>query len=101
MHGDSSKHHWDVAGQNLDSELESEAGGETHFVYTDVTDYDSVLRLFDTAWKKYGRVDIAISNAGIQEVGNLFDPGLDLDSVKIVSLLSPQTKGLGDGRSNE
>jgi NAD(P)-dependent dehydrogenase (short-subunit alcohol dehydrogenase family) len=56
-------------------------------VQIDVTDYDSVLRLFDTAWKKYGRVDVAISNAGIQEVGNLFDPGLDLESIKIVNSL--------------
>jgi NAD(P)-dependent dehydrogenase (short-subunit alcohol dehydrogenase family) len=53
-------------------------------VKTDVTDYESVLKLFDTAWKKYGKVDIAISNAGIQEVGSLFDPGLGLESVKTV-----------------
>lgn len=52
---------------------------------TDVTDYDSVLKLFDTAWKKYGQIDIAISNAGVQEVGNWFDPGLDLDGVQTVS----------------
>lgn len=82
MHGD-----WDAAGQNLDSELKSKAGGETQFVQTDVTDYNSILRLFDTAWKKYGRLDIAISNAGIQEVGNLFDPGLDLESIKVVGFL--------------
>ena len=55
---------------------------------TDVTDYDSVLKLFDTAWKKYGQIDIAISNAGIQEVGNWFDPALDLDGVLAVSSLS-------------
>lgn len=80
MHGD-----WDASGQNLDVELKAKGdGGETQFVQTDVTDYNSVLRLFDTAWKKYRRVDIAISNAGIQEVGNWFDPGLDLESVKTV-----------------
>lgn len=78
MHGD-----WDEAGSNLDAELKGK--GEIEFVKTDVTDYDSVLKLFDTAWKRYERVDIAISNAGIQEVGNWFDPGLDLESIKTVS----------------
>ncbi len=85
MHGD-----WDAEGQNLDHELEGkgkENGGETEFVQTDVTEYDSILRLFDTAWKKYGRIDIAISNAGVQEQGNLFDPGLDLQSIQKVSSL--------------
>ena len=33
----------------------------------------------------FGRVDIAIMNAGLQEVGNWFDPSLDLESVKAVS----------------
>jgi NAD(P)-dependent dehydrogenase (short-subunit alcohol dehydrogenase family) len=89
VHGD-----WDVTGgQELDVELKKKRdggkAGETEFVQTDVTDYDSLLRLFDTAWKKYGRVDIAISNAGIQEVGKWFDPGLDLESIKTVR---PSTK---------
>ena len=53
---------------------------------TDVTDYDSVLNLFAVAWKKYGRVDIAISNAGIQEIGNWFDPGLNIESLKTVCI---------------
>ncbi|KAH9206364.1 hypothetical protein DL95DRAFT_375393 [Leptodontidium sp. 2 PMI_412] len=57
-------------------------GGETTFVQTDVTDYASVLNLFDTAWKKYGRVDVAISNAGVQEVGGWFEKGLDLEGVR-------------------
>ena len=78
MHGD-----WDEAGSELDADLNgTPAEGEAEFVKTDVTDYDSVLRLFDTAWKKYGRVDIAISNAGIQEAGNWFDPALSLETIK-------------------
>ena len=80
VHGD-----WDTVGKDLDSELNSkDHQGEVLFVHTDVTDYNSVLKLFDTAWKRYGRVDIAISNAGIQEVGNWFDPGLNLESIKLV-----------------
>ncbi|KAG0646832.1 15-hydroxyprostaglandin dehydrogenase [Hyphodiscus hymeniophilus] len=79
VHGD-----WDSTAKNLDFELKTNGHkGETFSVQTDVTDYDSVLNLFDTAWKKYGRVDIAISNAGIQEVGNWFDPDLDLTSIRI------------------
>lgn len=85
VHGD-----WDAAGQNLDAELSSSKEGrrgETTFVQTDVTDYDSVLGLFDAAWKKYARVDVAISNAGIQEAGNWFDPEFNLESIKTVSSL--------------
>ncbi|RDL41768.1 uncharacterized protein BP5553_01747 [Venustampulla echinocandica] len=79
IHGD-----WDAAGgQQLDVALRSSQGvGETTFVETDVTNYESVLNLFQVAWRMYGRVDIAVSNAGIQEIGNLFDPSLCLESVK-------------------
>jgi NAD(P)-dependent dehydrogenase (short-subunit alcohol dehydrogenase family) len=85
VHGD-----WDSeGGRELDVSLSSgSGGGEMQFVRTDVTNYDSVLSLFDVAWKKYSRVDIAVSNAGIQEIGNLFDPGLDLDSIKKVCSLN-------------
>jgi len=52
-------------------------------VITDVTSYDSLLALFDRALKLYGRVDIAISNAGIIEQPGWFEPSTDLDSVRI------------------
>ena len=52
---------------------------------TDVTDYDSVLNLFDTALKKHGRVDVAIANAGVQEAGDWFEKGLSLEDVRKVS----------------
>jgi len=51
-------------------------------VSTDVTSYDSLLALFDKALELYGRVDIAISNAGIIEQPGWFDPSLDLDSIR-------------------
>jgi hypothetical protein len=81
IHGD-----WDEEASKHDTQLStsSTSGGETQFVKTDVTNYDSVMNLFDTAWKKYARVDIAICNAGIQESGNWFDPSLDLESIKTV-----------------
>ncbi len=50
----------------------------------DVTNYADLLHLFDTAMKKFGRVDIAISKAGIIEVGNWMDLKLDLETVKQV-----------------
>ncbi|KIW96773.1 uncharacterized protein Z519_02164 [Cladophialophora bantiana CBS 173.52] len=50
-------------------------------VSTDVTSYSSLSNLFRLAFKTYGRVDIAISNAGLIEPGNIFDPSIDLQSV--------------------
>ncbi|KAK6841147.1 Short-chain dehydrogenase/reductase ATR7 [Apiospora arundinis] len=47
------------------------------FVRTDVTSYASVLNLFKQAWQIHGRVDYAISNAGLAEVGKLFATGDD------------------------
>lgn len=35
------------------------------FVPTDVADEDAVNALFDTAARRYGRIDIAFNNAGI------------------------------------
>jgi NAD(P)-dependent dehydrogenase (short-subunit alcohol dehydrogenase family) len=56
------------------------------FVQTDVTSYDSVLKLFDTAMDTYGRIDHAVAGAGISEIGNVFDPGLDMESIRQVRL---------------
>ncbi|KAL4937815.1 hypothetical protein BDV06DRAFT_226602 [Aspergillus oleicola] len=52
------------------------------FIRTDVSRYDSVLGLFDKAMEAYGRIDHAIAGAGITEIGNVFDPGLDMNSVR-------------------
>ena len=51
------------------------------FVKCDVTVYDDIYKLFKTAYEKYGRIDHAISSAGIFETGNWFDPTLTIDSV--------------------
>jgi NAD(P)-dependent dehydrogenase (short-subunit alcohol dehydrogenase family) len=53
-------------------------------VHTDVQQYESLLALFDKALALYGRVDIAISNAGIIEQPGWFNPSIDLDSVRQV-----------------
>lgn len=44
--------------------------------------YADNLALFDAAYNAFGRVDHAISNAGLGEQGNLIDPNLDLASVR-------------------
>jgi NAD(P)-dependent dehydrogenase (short-subunit alcohol dehydrogenase family) len=46
-------------------------------VPTDVADFASVRRLADTAFGRYGRVDIAFLNAGVSGGGDLFDDTLD------------------------
>ena len=56
--------------------------GNVHFVPTDVTSYSSLLALFDRALELYGRVDVAVSNAGIIEQPGWFESSLDLDSVR-------------------
>ena len=40
-------------------------GGKALAVATDVTHYDQVKRLVDTAVQKYGRIDVMINNAGL------------------------------------
>lgn len=55
------------------------------FVVTDVTSYQSVLGLFQACLEQFGRIDSAVSCAGIIEIGNWFDPTLDLETVQTVS----------------
>ncbi|KAJ5308573.1 hypothetical protein PENANT_c044G06318 [Penicillium antarcticum] len=52
------------------------------FQTTDVTNYPSVLALFDLAFKTYKRIDHVVSAAGIVEIGNWFDFGLTLEEVR-------------------
>lgn len=48
----------------------------------DVTKYEDIYALFKAAFDQHGRVDHAVSCAGIFERGNWFDPGLTIESVK-------------------
>lgn len=54
------------------------------FKKTDVTSYESLLDLFQFCLDTYGRIDSAVSCAGIIELGNWFDPALTLDTVRQV-----------------
>lgn len=54
------------------------------FQTTDVTNYPSVLALFDLAFKTYNRIDHVVSAAGVVEIGNWFDFELTLEEVRQV-----------------
>jgi len=56
--------------------------GKVTFVLTNVTSHAANLALFKTAYQKYGRVDHAISIAGISEQGNWFDPTFTIVDVE-------------------
>lgn len=51
-------------------------------MHCDVSKYDDVYNLFQTAFNQYGRIDHAVSCAGIFETGNWFDPKLTTGTVK-------------------
>lgn len=71
------------AGNALEQELSSSSSKQhVKFVPTDVSDYQSNLRLFDLAYETCGRIDHAASVAGIGERGNIVDPSLTLESVR-------------------
>lgn len=59
------------------------------FQITDVTNYPSVLALFDLAFKTYKRIDHVVSAASIVELGNWFDTSLTLETVRQVSYCWP------------
>lgn len=52
------------------------------FVECDVTNYDDIYRLFRRAHDQHGRIDHAISCAGIFEQGNWFDPSYTIDNIR-------------------
>ncbi|KAG9690949.1 NAD(P)-binding protein, partial [Aureobasidium melanogenum] len=71
-------------GEALASELSSSSkpGQVVKFLYTNVSDHLSNLGLFDLAYKTCGRVDHAVSVAGINTEENIVDADLTLESVR-------------------
>ena len=63
--------------------LETSSANDTFtFIQTDVTKYDAVGNLFNTAFAAHGRIDYAISNAGLVEIGQLFATGDSDDAIR-------------------
>lgn len=56
------------------------------FRTADVSDYKSIVSLFDTALDTYGHIEHVVAGAGIVEIGNWFDPNLTLEDVREVCL---------------
>jgi NAD(P)-dependent dehydrogenase (short-subunit alcohol dehydrogenase family) len=63
----------DDEGQALAGELQA-LGAEAHFVRADVTKEDEVRKLIDKTVARFGRLDAAVNNAGVEgEVGPIQD----------------------------
>lgn len=73
-----------VSGEALANRISSssKSSQKLQFVKTNVADYASNLNLFETAFNACGRVDHAVSAAGIGEIGNIVSRALTLESVK-------------------
>ncbi|KAK0611271.1 hypothetical protein B0T14DRAFT_488132 [Immersiella caudata] len=76
------------AGEKLEKSLSNPpesnpSSGTAHFVKTNVCSYADQLALFEAAFHRHGRVDAAITCAGILDDPDLFDPSkLTLDAVR-------------------
>ena len=71
-----------AAGDKLVAALDPE---NVTFVKSDAANYKDNLQLFRTALEKYGKVDHAVSVAGVGENVNWFHPGLTLETVEEVN----------------
>lgn len=75
--------------QELASECEN-LGGSAIAVATDVTDKDSILRLYEAAISTFGHIDVWINNAGVGAVGDFEKTPLDAhEQVIKTNLLGP------------
>ncbi|MCJ1447009.1 MAG: hypothetical protein MMC23_007517 [Stictis urceolatum] len=79
-----------VRGAELLSSLSPANPPNVDFVPTDVTRYSDNVALFKHALSLHGRVDHAVSIAGVNEGQNWFRPGLSIEDVEV----EPDTKTL-------
>lgn len=74
-----------TAGQTLADEIclkDDVSPPRACFKKLDVLDYDNILAFFDAALKTYGRIDAAISCAGLFEKGGWFEPESSIEAVQ-------------------
>ncbi|KAF2156670.1 NAD(P)-binding protein [Myriangium duriaei CBS 260.36] len=70
-------------GEEVEAELQSSSRrNHAQFIKTDVTSYSDNVNLFQVAYETFGRVDHAVSAAGIGDKGKLCDPNLTLETVR-------------------
>ncbi|KAL1891404.1 hypothetical protein Sste5346_007667 [Sporothrix stenoceras] len=62
---------WDVNAK-VGEELAAELGPNTFFVQCDVSSYESQANAYLQVWKKWGRIDALLANAGIVERSSIF-----------------------------
>lgn len=85
---------WDDAkSSKLVEQLRASSSGSSNNgtvtnVKVNITDYQSLLSLFDTAYNKHGQIDMAICCAAVTERTGYWEPNkLNLESVREVSLI--------------
>jgi hypothetical protein len=52
--------------------LVAELGPNAHFVKCDIADYDDQARMYTEVWKKWGRLDALLANAGIVDRSSIY-----------------------------
>ena len=52
--------------------LVAELGSNAHFIKCDIADYDDQARMYTEVWKKWGRLDALLANAGIVDRSSIY-----------------------------
>jgi len=52
--------------------LVAELGSNAHFIKCDIADYDDQARMYTEVWKKWGRLDALLQNAGIVDRSSIY-----------------------------
>ena len=76
-----------------------ESNGSATFRYADVSSYADQLALFEEAFKKYGRVDAAVTCAGVTDHPTRFPSpsSITLEDVKTVNTTRLSLRGFKHG----
>jgi NAD(P)-dependent dehydrogenase (short-subunit alcohol dehydrogenase family) len=61
-------------------------GARAHFVHTDVSSEDDVTRMVETALSRFGRLDCAFNNAGIEGAQSLLADGRTEDWDRVINI---------------